>query len=303
METIKIALRQVQRGDTLTEDRLGMTPLLYPAAGKAQYLTLAEALARGECSVQEVSDSGRVPELHVINKGSLPVLIVDGEQLLGAKQNRIVNLSIMVAPKSKTTIPVTCVEQGRWSTRPGVFRTSDHMMHQTARATKMRQVSQQLRMEQPPRADQGAVWDDISQKAQRMGVSSDTDAMEDIYADRSNRLDRFVDRCTPVEHQVGAVFTLDGHECGVELFDASSTWRTFSPRLVRSWAIDAIEKGKPADRTRRSPEDLIEHLCAGSWKGWPSVGMGWDARFGGNDATSGALLVEDSLVHLAAFAG
>ncbi len=31
--------------------------------------------------------------------------------------------------------------------------------------------------------------------------------------------------------------------------------------------------------------------------------MGWDARFGGNDVTCGALFVEDSLVHLAAFAG
>ena len=258
---------------------------------------------RGECSVTEVSDSGSVPHLNVVNTGKTPVLILDGKQLLGAKQNRIVNLSIMLAPKSETTIPVTCVEQGRWDRQPRGFKPSEHVMYPKARADKMRHVSAQLLNDEAPVADQGAMWRELSVKAKRMDVHSDTGAMDKIFTQEKTRLDVFVNRCTPVEHQVGAVFALDGRECGVELFDAVSTWRTFSPRLVRSWAIDAIEKGMPTSRTRRSPEDLIEHLCAGSWKGWPSVGMGWDARFGGNDATSGALLVEDSLVHLAAFAG
>jgi hypothetical protein len=32
----------------------------------------------------------------VLNKGNRPVLMLDGEELIGAKQNRIVNLSILV---------------------------------------------------------------------------------------------------------------------------------------------------------------------------------------------------------------
>ena len=301
METINTALRQVQRGETVTEGRLGMIPLLDPTAGEAHYLTLKEAMDRGECSVTEVSDSGSVPELNVVNTGKTPVLILDGEQLLGAKQNRIVNLSIMLAPKSETTIPVTCVEQGRWSSRSDEFKTSGNVMYQKVRADKMRHVSAQMLKDEAPLADQGAVWSELSVKARRMNVRSDTGAMDSIFTQEKTRLDVFVKRCTPLDHQVGAVFALDGCECGVELFDAVSTWRTFSPRLVRSWAIDAIEKKPPAGGARRKKGDLIEQLCAGSWKVSPSLGVGWDARLAANDVTCGALLVKDSLVHLAAF--
>ena len=301
METINTALRQVQRGETITEGRLGMIPLLDPTAGEARYLTLKEAMDRGECSVTEVSDSGSVPNLNVVNTGKTPVLILDGEQLLGAKQNRIVNLSIMLAPKSETTIPVTCVEQGRWDPKPRGFKPSEHVMYSKARADKMRHVSAQLLRDEAPVADQGAVWGELSVKARRMNVHSNTGAMDSIFAQEKTRLDVFVKRCTPVEHQVGAVFGLDGRECGVELFDAVSTWGTFSPRLVRSWAVDAIEKREPAGRAHRTTVDLVERLCAGSWKVSPSLGVGWDARLAANDMTCGALLVKDSLVHLAAF--
>ena len=301
METINTALRQVQRGETVTEGRLGMVPLLDPTAGEAHYLTLKEAMDRGECSVTEVSDSGSVPHLNVVNTGKTPVLILDGEQLLGAKQNRIVNLSIMVAPKSETTVPVTCVEEGRWSPRPDKFRPSGHVMYQKVRADKMRHVSAQMLREEAPFADQGAVWDEISGKSMRMDVQSATGAMDKIFTEKKTRLDVFVKRCTPVEHQVGAVFALDGRECGVELFDAVSTWRTFSPPLVRSWAIDAIDGETAARRNHRPTVDLIKRLSDGSWKVSPSLGIGWDARLAANDVTCGALLVKDSLVHLAAF--
>jgi hypothetical protein len=301
METINTALRRVQRGEIVTEGRLGMIPLLDSTAGEAHYLTLKEAMDRGECSVTEVSDSGSVPHLNVVNSGKTPVLILDGEQLLGAKQNRIVNLSIMLAPKSETTIPVTCVEQGRWDRQPRGFKPSEHVMYPKARADKMRHVSAQLLNDEAPVADQGAMWRELSVKAKRMDVHSDTGAMDKIFTQEKTRLDVFVNRCTPVEHQVGAVFALDGYECGVELFDALSTWRTFSPRLVRSWAVDAIEKREPVGKDHRTTVDLIERLCAGSWKVSPSLSVGWDARLAANDVTCGALLVKDSLVHLAAF--
>ena len=78
------------------------------------YRTLDEGLKVGGVEITEVSEQGSVPELRVVNRGLHPILIVDGEELIGAKQNRVVNLTILVAPQSKLTIPVSCVEAGRW---------------------------------------------------------------------------------------------------------------------------------------------------------------------------------------------
>jgi hypothetical protein len=96
--------------------------LLSDYAANLDYLTLDEALAEDLIEVMEVSQGGSVPELKVLNKSDRMVLILDGEELVGAKQNRIVNTTILIAANTTTLIPVSCVEQGRWSYRSDKFQ-------------------------------------------------------------------------------------------------------------------------------------------------------------------------------------
>jgi hypothetical protein len=100
-----------------------MFPLLNGGGHTRSYQTLREALAAGTLRVTEVSEGGSVPRLSAVNDGDKAVLILDGEELVGAKQNRIANLTILVPAKRTIPIPVSCVEAGRWrsaccSTRP-----------------------------------------------------------------------------------------------------------------------------------------------------------------------------------------
>ena len=53
-----------------------------------------------------MSEAGSVPYLQAVNKGPWPVLIFDGEELVGAKQNRITNATILVGV-GKTVLPVS----------------------------------------------------------------------------------------------------------------------------------------------------------------------------------------------------
>src|SRR5262245_18089586 len=78
------------------------------------YLVLDDAIKTGDFRITEVSASGTVPQLRAVNETATPVFLLDGEQLIGAKQNRVLNLSVMLAAKSETEIPVACVEAGRW---------------------------------------------------------------------------------------------------------------------------------------------------------------------------------------------
>ncbi|MGQ0579869.1 MAG: ARPP-1 family domain-containing protein, partial [Betaproteobacteria bacterium] len=77
-------------------------------------MLLDEALARKLARVTEISDSGSVPELMFSNEAEANILLMDGEELVGAKQNRVLNVSILVGGKSQVAVPVSCVEQGRW---------------------------------------------------------------------------------------------------------------------------------------------------------------------------------------------
>jgi hypothetical protein len=94
---------------------LTVIPILAPMQTETEWLTLAEAGDR--VRIMEVDEEGSVPDLRVANLGDLPLQLLDGEQLVGAKQNRILNMTVLVAAQSEVTIPVSCVEQGRWGYR------------------------------------------------------------------------------------------------------------------------------------------------------------------------------------------
>jgi hypothetical protein len=79
-------LTGVAVGEPQTHGNLTIYPLRRPNGHQRSYLTLDEALKANVVVVKEVSEGGSVPTLVVHNTGSLPVLIVVGEELVGAKQ-------------------------------------------------------------------------------------------------------------------------------------------------------------------------------------------------------------------------
>lgn len=106
-------LTSLELGDLQVFENMGVIPLFSPVKGGPAYLTLKEALEEGVLRVGEVDEGGSVPELKVENRGEKPVLLLDGEELAGAKQNRVLNTSILVPAKSQLVIPVSCTEAGR----------------------------------------------------------------------------------------------------------------------------------------------------------------------------------------------
>src|SRR5262245_38475968 len=115
MQTLAESLSALNLGPAVARGTLAMYPLLAQGGAPAAYLTLDEALARGDARITEVSGSGTVPELRFENGGMEHILLVDGEELVGALQNRVLNVSILVGAQRSVLIPVSCVEQGRWS--------------------------------------------------------------------------------------------------------------------------------------------------------------------------------------------
>ncbi|HEV3485958.1 MAG TPA: DUF6569 family protein, partial [Vicinamibacterales bacterium] len=297
-------------------ENLTMLPLLAGCAsavgGSApDYIVLDDALASGAAVITEASEQGSVPELRFVNRGAQPTLIVDGEELVGAKQNRVVNLSILVAAQSELTIPVSCVEAGRWRARTRDFQSSPRTQYASGRAKRMAQVSASIRSEQSYRSDQSAVWADIAAKSARMHAGSPTSAMEALYVDHSTSIEKFVDACRAVERQVGALFAVNGALVGMDLFDRDITLRKMLPKLVRSVAVDALDGGSFGSQAE-TPEALavpFPHQVARFLAAVASVpqtttkgiGLGDDVRMNGSGITGAALVVDGTVIHLSAF--
>ena len=126
-------LRRMSPGRPKTAGSLAFFPLFRDTPGTFPYLTLGEALERHVLVITEVSQGGSVPELAVENSGDTAVLLLDGEELRGAKQNRVLNTSILLAPKARYVVPVSCTEQGRWHYVSNTFEDSGYVMSRGAR--------------------------------------------------------------------------------------------------------------------------------------------------------------------------
>ena len=134
----------IQLGTPQVHRNTVVFPILSPSHATAPWLTLGGALEQQLLTVTEVSHGGSVPELAVINRADRPILLLDGEELIGAKQNRVLNTTILLKERSETVVPVSCTEHGRWSYKSAAFADSNVVMAHKVRARKSSSVSESL---------------------------------------------------------------------------------------------------------------------------------------------------------------
>ena len=304
MELVRDALAAIRLGGPQVHRNMALFPLLAERDQPAGYLLLDEALERQLARVTEVSEGGHVPELAFENASAEKILLVDGDELVGAKQNRIVNLSILVGAGQKLVIPVSCVEQGRWSWRSRDFAPAHRTLFAKARARKAVQVSRSLRSGGSRRADQGEIWSDVADKLASFKVASETQAMADAYAGRGGDLDGYVGAFRAEPRQRGAVVAVDGRPVGLELFDSAAAFAKYFGKLVRSYAMDALETAgsEAACPSQEEVRRFIDALVAASGDAFEALGEGQDIRLSGERIAGGALAAEGRLVHLAGYA-
>lgn len=223
MQNVVDATAGIRIGQPMVHRNPTVFPLFGDQVVSADYVTLNEALAQKCAVVMEVSEGGSVPELKFVNSGTKRVFLLDGEQLIGAKQKRVLNLSILVAGGKVIIIPVTCVEAGRRRHRTSQFSAAPNLHDAQGRASKMAQVSESMRSTGQRRADQGKVWDDIRDQSDKFQVDSETSAMNDIFFQQSVKLQDHAASFPALDGQSGAVFAIDGQIVGLDLFDSAET--------------------------------------------------------------------------------
>jgi hypothetical protein len=297
-------LRTVEVTEPRETGGLQVFGLRWQSGNGLSYTTLDDALAEQALEVTEVSEGGSVPTLKVHNKGGTMVFLMAGEQLVGAKQNRVLNASIMVAGQSELPIPVTCVEAGRWRYRSHTFSSSGTTSHSLLRAQMCKQSSDSYCDVGTPSSDQGAVWGEVSRKLHAMKSDSASAALYQAYEDHQARLNDLLEKLPAPEDCCGAVFAFGGQIAGVDLFDKPATLGKLWPKLIRGYAIDALEQAGVESRPvpREAVCQWLERATGANAQPYKSPGLGEDVRLQGDGLVGAGLVVEDHPVHVELFA-
>ena len=288
---------EVELGDELVIGGLSVFPLTGERKAGPAYVTGPEAFEAGVIQVSEL-DPPEVPSLAITNLGLVPILLVEGEMLVGGDQNRTMNVTVLCAPQVRTVVPVSCVEAGRWGKRRVVSTSSKHAPG-SLRAAKTAKLEPRSDDVSSRRSDQGLRGVEVERQSMAHEVFSETSALDDVQEEIEDRLAPELEKIRTVPGQIGVICTIGVQVVGLDLFDKPATLERYLRGIVAGHALDA-----PSQPSNADPIRAIEHFLAqidgtgrDSGRG---VGLGEEILLRGEVAGIG-LFYESSLVHLAAF--
>jgi hypothetical protein len=301
---VSLAPRQVHKSLALWPLLRGSTPPEAP-----EYVPLSEALERGDLVIDELKQGARVPHVHAVNHGRVAVLVLFGEEIRGAKQNRIANASFLVPPHAEVVLDVSCVEQGRWSQRKGATFASGGLVVSSAIRRKMAsRVTTTARAGFGFHGAQRELWSDIADRVAYSQARSHSGAYADYVATRGTDLAELGAAFRPIPGQVGFVACLGDEVVGLEAIGRPEVFSRAFRMLLHGYLIDAIDQNlirredRPGKRRSRfeAPEEFLAALAGATAESRASLGLGVDLRI--EDArVSACALVAGDVVHVTAF--
>jgi hypothetical protein len=207
-------------------------PIVQRAGHSSQHriISLHSAMRDG---IIEVRETGRIEEIEVVNKGPDKVLGIDGQEVRGGRQNRVLNFSALIGEDAGSLISTLCVEEGRWAGAALNF-SEGRIAHPTlrsliARTTYLDGANLQRN-----------VWSSLNRSFGTMRAYSATRSMADLYTSVDNDIQSLAGHMKPEEDQAGVLVVVGGRYVCIDVFESPSLFRDFLPILAESYAMDAL---------------------------------------------------------------
>jgi hypothetical protein len=154
---------------------------------------------------------------------------------------------------------------------------------------------------------QAEVWSEIQRKLQTTRVTSFTSSMHDIYEKLNDDISRYLEDTKAIGEACGLLACAADRGLAVDLFGSIETCAIFKDKLLRSYALDAIEhRDQPTSIPPNLPTSLFGDLDRAQREKVPGVGLGSQYHIEGRRYRARVLTAPDAsgaetLVHLAAF--
>ncbi|WP_295722787.1 ARPP-1 family domain-containing protein [uncultured Methanobrevibacter sp.] len=294
---IKIDENIISFNELKVQSYKGLTiiPLETEISNATDFLTLKKGFDLGlvevkECEVEDVNN------VIITNNAVTPLILIDGEEIIGAKQNRIVNRTVIVPPKTTMKISVSCTERGRWSYKNNHFcdfEQSDYIANSNTRRAKASALDEQ--------SIQDNVWYSIDNFSHRCSIQPKTSAMVDCYEDFSQYQDEYLDYFKLSNNQTGLIAIIDNEIIGVEIFTNPEIYENYHDKIIRSYIIDSIDFKANDSVDDDKINEIIENISKSEFIKEKSQGLGEFIKFSNNYGTGTALIYDDEIIHMPYF--
>ncbi|MBR4447975.1 ARPP-1 family domain-containing protein [Methanobrevibacter sp.] len=255
-------------------------------------MTLKKGFELGLAEVKEC-DNSQVNTLIVKNMAVTPLILIDGEEVVGGDQNRIVNATILIDAKSEMKIPVSCTEKGRWGFK-SEFKQSNYIANYNTRRAKEYASRKHHHF-------QDVIWSSINDLEIENSFASPTSAMEESYENLKIDHNKIISEFDIVPGQNGVLIIVDGEIKGFELFLNSEIYKEFHEKILKSYLIDSKIENKTFTINVDAAQLVINNALASTFEEKQNHGVEEAFEFENDEGLGTLYTYKDQIIHLSYF--
>lgn len=256
-------------------------------------LTLKKGLKLGLAGVKECETS-QVNTIIVKNNAVVPLILIDGEEIIGGDQNRIVNSTILVDAKSQMKIPVSCTEKGRWAYK-SEFKQSNYIANYKTRLAKEHASRSHTHY-------QDVIWSSISSLEAENDYASPTSAMEESYENLKAKHAKIIKEFEIEPGQNGVLVIVNGEIKGFEIFLNPEIYREFHEKILKSYLIDTKIENQTFAVNADHAMQVIRKAFESPFEKRENIGLEEAFEFENKEGIGTLYSYKDSIIHLSYFA-
>ena len=253
-ETLNNWLEELRFGEQQQYKHITVIPITTADSNKLIYKTLNQALESDYITLKELDEEASVPEIQIINKSDEYILIFDGEQLIGAKQNRIINKTILIEPHTKNVIPVSCTEEGRWYEKSDNFSKSKYNGSSEIRKTLKKN-----------KYAQDEVWNHVACLSRKSGIKSESGSLHYVSEEISSSTEKYFDKFKKFDSQIGFILFANGKFLGLDIVGHPDLFDDLYENFLNGYLIEAlyIEKAEKKNLILdKTIDSIFENICS-----------------------------------------
>lgn len=263
--------------------------------------TFKEGIEEKTVEIKELHppEIGRV---RIENNSGKRLFALDGEEIIGAMQDRITSTSALIEANTSIDMPVACIEEKRWG---GADRFSESFFssHPRLRSLLCKGVTESLKRKEGFKSPQKLVWDEVSRKLTSFTIQSTTKSLHDAYKGLKEAVEGYIEGKESLTGTNGFIAVVGNKILGLEYFYDKELFAKFMDKLIKGYALDALEIKEP---TKIEPFSKIENFLSTLGKTkmekFPSVALGDEYRFITKHYTGRILYFEDKPIQASVFA-